>query len=159
LREAKWKIEDVEKEMRAQIEMAKRKVPHVSHMTCHMGCSGWDPKVQTLWKKLAKEYDLTILPSSREMRRMGGFGEAKTAQDRIEKFIRNLEGLKPGTYLFVDHPGLVTAEMGAIGHVGYENVAEDRDAVTAVFTSEKVKQAIDRLGIKLISYADLKKLP
>ncbi|MBN2314971.1 MAG: FAD-dependent oxidoreductase [Sedimentisphaerales bacterium] len=155
LREAKWKIEDVEKEMRAQIEMAKRKVPHVSHMTCHMGCSGWDPKVQALWKKLAKEYDLTILPSSRKVQSMGGFGEAKTAQDRIEKFIKNLEGLKPGTYLFVDHPGLETAEMGAIGHVGYENVAEDRDAVTAVFTSDKVKQAIDQLGIKLISYADL----
>ena len=55
LREAKWTIEDVEKEMRAQIELAKRKVPHVSHMSCHMGCSGWDPKVQALWKRLAKE--------------------------------------------------------------------------------------------------------
>ena len=156
LREANWKIEDVEKEMRAQIEMAKRKVQHVSHMSCHMGCSGWDPKVQALWTKLAKEYDLTILPSGREVRSMGGFGEAKTTQDRIEKFIKTLEGLKSGTYLFVDHPGLATAEMGAIGHVGYENVAEDREAVTEVFTSEKVKQAIDRLGIKLISYEDLK---
>jgi len=65
--------------------------------------------------------------------------------------------LKPGTYLFVEHPGLNTAEMGAIGHTGYENVAEDRDAVTEVFVSEKVKKAIKRLGIKLISYADLKK--
>lgn len=159
LREEKWKIEDVEKEMRAQIKMAKRKVSHVSHMTCHMGCSGWDPRVQTLWKKLAKEYDLTILPSSREVRRFPGFKDAKTAQDRIETFIKNLEDLKPGTYLFVDHPGLATAEMSAIGHPGYENVAEDRDAVTKVFTSERVKKAIDRLGIKLISYADLKKVP
>ena len=57
----------------------------------------------------------------------------------------------------MDHPGLETAEMSAIGHVGYEHVAEDRDAVTQVFTSERVKKAIDRLGIKLISYADLKK--
>lgn len=159
LREAKWKIEDVEKEMRAQIEMAKRKVPRVTHMTAHMGCAGWNPSVQALWTKLAKEYDLTILPSGRQVRGMGGFGEAKTAKDRIEKFIKTLEGLKSGTYLFVDHPGLETAEMGAIGHVGYENVAEDRDAVTEVFTSEKVKQAIDRLGIKLISYAGLNKLP
>ena len=157
LREAKWKIEDVEKEMRAQIEMAKRKVPHVTHMTCHMGCSGWDPKVRALWTKLAEEYDLTILSSGREVQRFPGYKDAKTANDRIEKFIKNLEGLKPGTYLFVEHPGLKTAEMSAIGHPGYENVAEDRDAVTEVFTSERVKQAIDRLGIKLISYADLKK--
>lgn len=157
LREAKWKIEDVEKEMRAQIEMAKRKIPHLSHMTCHMGCSGWDPKVQTLWKKLAKEYHLDVQLFGREVKRFPGYRGAKTTNDRIEKFIENLEALKPGTYLFVEHPGLETPEMSAIGHVGYENVAEDRDGVTAVFTSDKVKQAIDRLGIKLISYADLKK--
>jgi len=51
-----------------------------------------------------------------------------------------------------------TAEMSAIGHTGYEDVAQDRDAVTTVFTSDKVKNAVDRLGIKLISYADLKKI-
>ena len=157
LREANWKIEDVEKEMRAQIEMAKRKVAHVTHMTCHMGCSGWDPKVKALWTKLEKEYNLAILPSDRKIQRFGGYRGAKSAKHRIETFIKNLEGLKPGTYLFVEHPGQATAEMRAISHVGYENVAEDREAVTAVFTSEKVKKAIDRLGIKLISYADLKK--
>ncbi|MEJ2704818.1 MAG: polysaccharide deacetylase family protein [Sedimentisphaerales bacterium] len=155
LHEANWKIEDVEKELRAQIEIVKRKVPRVSHMTAHMGCSGLDPRVQALWTKLAKEYGLTILPSDRRVQSMPGFGDAKTAKDRIEKFIKNLESLKPGTYLFVDHPGLMTPEMSAIGHPGYEDVAQDRDAVTKVFTSEKVKKAIDRLSIKLISYADL----
>jgi len=157
LREAKWKIEDVEKEMRAQIEMAKRKVPHVSHMSCHMGCSGWHPRVKALWTKLEKEYNLDIIPSDRDVKRFRGYRGAKTAEDRIETFIKNLEDLKPGTYLFVEHPGLATAEMNAIGHVGYENVAEDRDAVTEVFTSERVNKTIDRLGIKLISYANLKK--
>ena len=58
LREANWKIEEIEKEMRAQIELAMRKIPHVSHLTCHMGCSGWDPKVRELWTRLAKEYKL-----------------------------------------------------------------------------------------------------
>jgi hypothetical protein len=67
-----------------------------------------------------------------------------------------LEGLKPGTHLFVEHPGLDTAEMRAIGHSGYNEVAKDRDAVTEVFTSDEVKRTIDKLGIKLVSYADLK---
>jgi hypothetical protein len=35
-------------------------------------------------------------------------------------------------------------------------VAEDREWVTRVFTSEKVKQTIQKKGIKLISYKDLK---
>jgi len=122
-----------------------------------MGCASWDPKVRELCTKLAKEYYLDVEPSEADVRRFGGFGDAKTADERIERFIKGLEGLKPGTYLFVEHPGIETPEMSAIGHTGYEDVAKDRDAVTELFTSEKVKSAIKRLGIKLISYADLKK--
>ena len=157
LKDADWKIEEVEKELRAQIELGKRKVPHVSHLSYHMGCASWDPKVKELCAKLAEEYDLDIEPSKAGVRGFGGFGDAKTADERIERFIKRLEGLSPGTYLFVEHPGMNTAEMGAIGHKGYEDVAQDRDAVTEVFVSEKVRKTIERLGIKLISYADLKK--
>jgi hypothetical protein len=156
LKEADWKIEEIEKEMRAQIELAKRKVPRVSHLTCHMGCSGWDPKVSEVFTRLAKEYNLDISPSEYGAE---GFGRLKgvTAEERIKSFIQNLEGLKPGTYFFVEHPGLDTAEMRAIGHKGYYDVAKDRDGVTEIFVSRDVRRAIDKLGIKLISYADLKK--
>ena len=158
LREADWKIEEIEQEMRAQIELAKRKVPHVSHLSNHMGCAGWDPKIKEVYTRLAKEYNLDISPGEYGVK---GFGSsprgAKTTKERVKKFIENLEGLKPGTYLFVEHPGLNTPEMRAIGHKGYYDVAQDRDAVTEVFTSTDVKRAIKRLGIKLISYADLKK--
>jgi len=157
LKDADWKIEEIEKELRAQIELGKRKVPHVSHLSYHMGCAGFDPKVRELCAKLAGEYNLDIELSKAGVRGFGGFGDAKTAEERIERFIQRLEELKPGTYLFVEHPGINTTEMSAIGHKGYEDVAEDRDAVTEVFVSDKVKKAIKRLGIKLISYADLKK--
>ena len=157
LREADWKIEEIEKEMRAQIELAVRKIPHVSHLSCHMGCSSWDPRVKELWAKLAKEYKLDISTSEYSVQRFPGYRGAKTKEERIEKFIESLEALKPGTYLFVEHPGLDTAEMRAIGHKGYYGVAADRDAVTEVFVSAKVKKKIKELGIQLISYADLKK--
>lgn len=157
LKEADWKIEEIEKELRAQIELGKQKVPHVSHLTFHMGCASWDPKVRKLCTKLTKEYGLYIVPPEAGVRGIGRFGDAKTAGERIDRFVKLLEGLKPGTYLFVEHPGLDTAEMSAIGHTGYEDVAKDRDAVAELFVSDKVKRAIERLGIKLISYADLKK--
>jgi len=157
LKDADWKIEEIEKELRAQIELGKKKVPHVSHLSYHMGCASWDPQVKELCAKLAGEYALDIEPSDAGVRRFGGFGNAKIADERIEKFIKGLEGLKPGTYLFVEHPGIDTAEMRAIGHKGYEDVAQDRDAVTELFVSDKVKRAVNRLGINLISYADLEK--
>ena len=156
LRDAGWKIEEVEKEIRAQIELAKRKVPRVSHLSFHMGCSDWDPKVKEVCAKLAKEYDLYIPPSAGTLRGAGGFGDAKTVAARTEKFIGMLEGLKPGTYLFVEHPGLDTPEMQAIGHTGYEDVAQDRQAVTEVFTSDQIKKTVKKVGIELVSYADIK---
>ena len=35
-----WKIEDVEKEWRAQIETAKKNIPRLSNISGHMGCNG-----------------------------------------------------------------------------------------------------------------------
>jgi predicted glycoside hydrolase/deacetylase ChbG (UPF0249 family) len=156
LKDADWKIEEIEKELRAQIELGKRKVPRVSHVSYHMGCDSWDPKVHDLCVKLAKEYNLYIVPSEVGVQGFGGFGDAKTASKRIDRFANMLRELKPGAYLFVEHPGIDTAEMDAIGHTGYEDVAQDRDAVTEVFISGKVRRAIERSKIKLISYADLK---
>jgi predicted glycoside hydrolase/deacetylase ChbG (UPF0249 family) len=159
LKEANWKIEEIEQEMRAQIELAKRKVPHVSHLSNHMGCAGWNPKIKEVYTRLAKEYNLDISPGEYAVK---GFGSsprgARNAEGRIKHFIEKLEILEPGTYLFVEHPGLNTPEMRAIGHKGYYDVAQDRDAVRQIFISPKVREAIDRLGIKLISYADLKKM-
>jgi hypothetical protein len=158
LKEADWKIEEIENEMRAQIELAKRKIPHISHLSCHMGCSSWDPKVREVYNRLAKEYNLDIEPSVYGVKRFRGYKKAETAEGRIRSFIEGLEGLKPGKYLFVEHPGRDTPEMRAIGHKGYYDVAKDREAVTELFTSTEVKRAIERLGIKLISYAELKKM-
>ena len=50
--------------------------------------------------------------------------------------------------------------MKTVGHIGYENVAMDRQGVTDLFTSPKVKQALKDKNIDLISYNDLtKELP
>jgi hypothetical protein len=61
------------------------------------------------------------------------------------------------TYLFVDHPGLDTPELRAIHHIGYDDVAADRQGVTDVWTDPRVREFIRAKGIELISYRDLKK--
>jgi len=72
-------------------------------------------------------------------------------------FIAMIERLEPGTYLYVEHPGLNTPEAQAIYHTGYENVATERQTVTDIFTHPDVKKVIIQKGIRLISYKDLKK--
>ena len=75
----------------------------------------------------------------------------------LEGFVRVLEGLGPGTWMFVAHPALDTPEMRAVGHVGYENVAVDRQGVTDAWTSPAAKDVARRRGIELIGYRDLVK--
>jgi hypothetical protein len=156
LREAPWKIEEIEKEFRAQIEMAKKQVPHVSHLNCHMGCESCSPDIAALVNKLADEYGLDINPNEKGFKHLGLWTDADTtAELRINAASKILKNLKPGKYLFIEHPGLDTPEMRAIWHMGYENVAADRDAVSKVFTSRSLMKIIRERGIRLVSYREL----
>ena len=60
------------------------------------------------------------------------------------------------TWQFIDHPGMIVPDVKAAWHIGAENDAAYRDAVTKTFTSEKIKEVIRRRKIKLIGYNDLK---
>ena len=148
------KLDDVERELRAQIELARDKIANVSHLSCHMGTASCTPELRALVEKLAVEYGLPL--GAGGAGRAGRFGGKDVpAEQKEENLARILENLKPGLWLIVEHPGLDTPEMRAIGHRGYENVAEDRQGVTQAFTSSRVKEVLRRRKIQLISYGDL----
>jgi len=156
IKENQWKIADIEKEFRAQIELALKNIPRISHLSAHMGCTSLSAEVTSLTKRLAKEYKIPVDPETDAHSIIGYDGPHKTAVEKIQSFITMLNKLEPGkTYIFLDHPGLDNDELKAVYHIGYENVAEDRQGVTELFTSEKVKAAIQQKGIQLISYKDL----
>ncbi|MBI3862601.1 MAG: polysaccharide deacetylase family protein [Planctomycetia bacterium] len=157
LKDHDWKLEDVEKEFRAQIELAVKRLPNVSHLSGHMGCSAISGEVRDLVRRLAAEYRLDIEPADLGVKGIGFVGARGTSEEKIESFIRMLDSLEQDkTYLFVEHPGLDTPEMRAIHHVGYENVAVDRQGVTDAWTSPRVREQIKARGIQLIGYRDLK---
>lgn len=156
LREQDWKIEEIEQEFRAQIELALKKIPYVSHLTCHMGCYSWDPKVEGVYFKLASEYGLNIRPGEYGVERLPLEHKGTDLESRVANFIEALEKMEKGkTYLYVEHPALDVPEMTGIGHSGYYDVADDRDLVTRVWTDPRVKQKIIDLDIALIGYKDL----
>jgi hypothetical protein len=149
------KLEEVEKELRAQIEMAKRHIPRISHLTTHMGTAVATPELKALTLRLAQEYGLPLEnPALKGVRAWKGSGT--TPEEKETAFVDMVRNLKPGTWLFVEHPGMDVPEMRAMGHVGYTNVAADREGVTRVFTSEKVKAALREKGVRLASYAEVK---
>ena len=156
IKENVWKIEDVEKEFRAQIETALKNIPCASHISSHMGCTDISPEVKALTKKLAAEYHIDIDGADYHLQFVSYDGPHKTSAEKMESFTKMLNKLQPGnTYIFLDHPGLDNDELKAIFHIGYENVAEDRQGVTDLFTNEKLKSMIRQKGIILLSYRDL----
>ena len=154
IEESDWTVEEIEQELRAQIELSLKYVPHISHLSSHMGFESLDPQIAEVVKNLAKEYHLEVDMS--DVKRFSGWGRNVAMEERIDQFCENLGKLTPGKYLFVEHPAIASDEMKTVGHKGCENVGADREWVTRVFTSEKVKQTLHQKGIKLISYNDLK---
>lgn len=154
--ENQWKIEDIEREFRAQIETALRHIPRISHLSSHMGCTALSDEVKALTKRLAQEYKIDIDPTEYGAQPLPVTKPFGTSAEKIRSFLTAFDSLEPGkTYLFVEHPGLDNAELRAIHHIGYENVAEDRQGVTDLFTSAAVKAKIKAKGIQLVSYKDL----
>ncbi len=152
---AKPKAEEVERELRAQIERAKADIPQVSHLSDHMGAAGSTPEFRAIVQKLSAEYGLPVAAAG--AKRFSGFGGGPraTPAEKTATLAANLETLGPGTWLFVEHPGADVPEMRAQGHVGYEHVAIDREGVTQALTSPKVLEIVKRRGIRLVSYTDV----
>lgn len=156
LQNKSWKLDEIEKEFRAQIELVLKHLPWASHLSAHMGCTNLSPEVATLTAKLASEYKLLLDTKSKGVEGISYKGPKKTSAEKKTSFIAMLQSLQPGkTYLFVDHPAYNTPEVRDVLHIGYTDVAEDRQGVIDIFTSEEVKNEIKKLGIKLIAYKDL----
>lgn len=156
LKENAWVLSDVEKELRAQIELALKRIPRISHVSAHMGCTDISDDVKALTRKLTREYGIDIDLGEAGVEATGYKGASKTLQEKKASFTAMLNTLQPGnTYLFVDHPALNTPEMQAIHHIGYERVAEDRQGVTDLWTAPDIIALIKQKKIQLISYKDL----
>jgi predicted glycoside hydrolase/deacetylase ChbG (UPF0249 family) len=155
LKEQPWKLDEIERELRAQIELTRREIPQLSHLSDHMGFQVLGPEVAALVKRLAAEYRIDIDPEALGVKWVGWDGKPVTSAEKVASFARALEALSPGSWLFVDHPALDTPEMRATGHVGYETVAVDRQGVTDAWTSPAVGEIVKRRGIELIGYKDL----
>jgi len=153
--ESAWTIAEIERELRAQLAMAKRHIPHITYTWNHMGFTGIAPEVGDLVARLSKEYGL-VVPSDLGVQRVGPVYDSKdSGAVKAEKLASRLETLGPGLWLHIDHAATDDPEMRAFGHRGYEWVAADRSAVLEAWTSPKVREVIERRGITLTNYREL----
>jgi chitin disaccharide deacetylase len=157
IKESGWKIDEIERELRAQLDMAKRHIPQATYTWNHMGFTSLAPEVQAVVARLSKEYGL-VVPSDLGIQMLGRVYESKdSGAMKTDKLAAKLETIGPGLWEHIDHAATDDPEMRAFGHLGYEWVAADRSAVLEAWTSPKVREVITRRGIKLTNYRELTK--
>ena len=157
IKETDWKIDEVERELRAQLAAARRHLPQLTYTWNHMGFTSVSPDMARLVARLSEEYGL-VVPSDQGIQWLRGVYDSKdSGAVKAEKLAAKLETLGPGLWEHIDHAGTDDPEMRAYGHAGYEWVAADRSAVLEAWTSPRVKEVIVRRGIKLTNYRELAK--
>jgi len=157
IKESAWKIDEIERELRAQLTLAKKHLPQATYTWNHMGFTSVSPDVAALVLRLSREFGL-LVPTEIGVQFLRGVYEGKdTGAVKADKLAAKLETIGPGLWEHIDHAATDDPEMRAIGHPGYEWVAADRSANLAAWTSPKVREVIQRRGIRLTSYRDLAK--
>lgn len=158
LANANWSLADVAQELRAQVALGIKMFKNVSHVSTHMmrHLQDLDPRLGKLVTEICAEFNLADDAFGHGLPRVMGYPpHPRDTLARVKAFKSELSALKPGTYIFIDHPATPSPELDATGHTGYEDVAADRVSCLETLTSPALMDHIKGLGIELISYKNL----
>lgn len=151
------KLEEVETELRAQIEKAIKAGLNISYLDYHMGTAVDKPELRKIVEKLAAEYNLAI---SRY------FGEVDIESmysielsEKENHLINTLDNLKEGQInLLVCHIGKDNDEMQAmidLNPFGPKEMSRHREAELRALLKAVKSNSFNLNGITLLNYNDL----
>lgn len=173
---AQAKIEEVEKELKAQIQTALDRGIDLSHLDTHMGAMAQRPDLMRLYMKLGLDFKLPVMISKQEWSDF-----SKTDKDLSENipvvldniyvaapddykngmtsyYTKILQNLKPGVHTVLMHTGYDNDEMRAIttGHEAYG--AKWRQQDFDFFSSDLCKKLLSENKIQLITWREIKEI-
>lgn len=174
------KAEEVEIELRAQIERARQFGVPITHIDTHMGGVIARPDIAQVYIKLGLEYNIPILflrdakrlaeenPAIAEhvaaavklleskglpvLDRLEQHGSGSIVED-CQTYEAVLRGLKPGVTQLIIHLGYANEELRAI-----TGSAQARDNDRVVFTDPKMIALIKKLGIEVITWKQFREM-
>jgi hypothetical protein len=162
-------LDEVETELRAQIDRAYAMGLVPTHLDSHMGCLFQSPELIEVYLKLGKEYRLPVLVTSDfpaelldkyEVRAI--LAEALTiepeqyAKGPEDYYLNAFRNLKPGVSTLLIHTAYDNEEMKGmnIDHPDWGNEWRQKDF--DFFTSEACKKALEQENIKLVTWRQIK---
>jgi predicted glycoside hydrolase/deacetylase ChbG (UPF0249 family) len=165
------RLDEVEAELRAQIDKAVAAGIDVTHIDSHMGPLHLRADYHQLYVRLARDYRLPIRRASRRVMHQLGMDSIVEQMERdgilcpdnfvfegpphpadTESYWTNLiRSLKIGITEVLCHPALARTELR-----GCARDAEQREADFRFFTSEKARRLLVAEGIQRIGYRELR---
>ncbi|MBS1501658.1 MAG: polysaccharide deacetylase family protein [Bacteroidetes bacterium] len=173
---AHMKVDEAEKEIRAQIEKAKAFGIHLSHLDNHMGSMLASPELMKMFERIGKEYKLPVLVPVNYIRMVAPklVPAIDTSGVVVDNFIMayqmtpaakwknfynySLQHLKPGLNELVFHLGFDDDELRAVctEHPDYGSAWRQQDYDYA--TSDEFKAMLKSQGAYLVTWGDIQKV-
>jgi predicted glycoside hydrolase/deacetylase ChbG (UPF0249 family) len=156
-----YKLEEVEKELSAQIERAKKSGLKLDYVDYHMWTAISTPQLRAIVEKLAKQNDLGISRYFGEEYQSMFDVSVETKSDQFFKHLQNLS--KDKVNLIVMHIAQDTPEMQALIDMNNPDqrsdtkplVAMHRSAELKILLSKRFQDLVKSGTIKLVTYRDI----
>lgn len=158
----KYKLEEVEGELSAQIERALASGLQISYIDPHMGIALSTPQLRSLTERLAQKYKLAISPLSE----VTYFGESyndmwgepvATKKQALMNVLRNLSTTAPANMVIL-HIAQATPEMDAMNDMNSSmmssNASSHRQAELDMVLSKEFRDMVGQ-QFELVTYQDL----
>src|SRR5437867_3482370 len=148
---------EIETELRAQIERARRSGLKIDYVDFHMGTATRYPEFREVTERLAREYGLGMSEY---------FGEAMDApqyaaspRNKADSLVALIDRLHPGVNAVVTHVGLDDAELGALEDMNTDqplpDMSKNRQGELDALTSQRFTGAVKARNVRLITYREL----
>jgi predicted glycoside hydrolase/deacetylase ChbG (UPF0249 family) len=150
-------LKQVESELRAQIDRARRSGLKIDYVDYHMGAAVRYPEFREITERLANEYGLGMSQYFGDTRYDPQYSAAP--RDKTDSLVAMVDRLKPRFNLVVTHVGIDNAELGALLDMNTSgplpDMSKNRQGELDALTSPRFRDALKARNIQLLTYRQL----
>jgi predicted glycoside hydrolase/deacetylase ChbG (UPF0249 family) len=150
-------LTQVENELRAQIDRAKKSGLRIDYVDFHMGTATRYPEFRDITERLAREFGFGMSTYFEEPEWDPQYRAAPA--DKTDSLVALVGRLKPAFNLVVTHVGIDGQELGALLDMntdgGLADMSKNRQGELDALTSPRFREALKNHHVQLITYRQL----
>ena len=151
------KLDEVEKELRAQIDRAVHSGLKIDYVDYHMGTVSHDAQFRAIAEKLAREYKLGMMQYFGEAREDAQYTAAPA--NKTDSLVAIVGRLHPPVTLLVTHTGIDNEELGALLDMNTDgalpDMSKNRQGELDALMSPRFREALKSRDVRLITFRQL----